>query len=69
MNVLVIPLFSYSSRIAYSEGPPIYLGMSQAPVGSVKSVQCQISPTSGLYLFSKSRISPQMHSLCLAARF
>ena len=35
---------------------------SEAVVGSVGSVQCQIVPYSGLYLFSRSIGTPQMQS-------
>ena len=37
-------------------------------MGSVGSVQCQIVPCSGLYLFSRSIIAPQMHSLSINCR-
>ena len=36
---------------------------SEAVVGSVGSVQCQIVPYSGLYLFSRSIGAPQRYSL------
>ena len=32
-------------------------------VGSVESILCKIFPCSSLYLFSKSIVAPQMHSL------
>ena len=37
---------------------------SEAVMGSMGSVQCQIAPCSGLYLFSRSIHAPQMHSQC-----
>ena len=37
-------------------------------MGSVGSVQCQIAPCSSLYLFSRSIVAPQMHSLSINCR-
>lgn len=45
----------------------ISTNFSGATVGTVGPVQCQIFPCSGLYLFSKSAVTPQMHSLSLTA--
>ena len=41
---------------------------SAAVVGSVGSVKCQIVPCSGLYLFSKSIVAPQMHRVSIKCR-
>ena len=43
--------------------------ISGAFVVSVASVQCQIFPCSGLYLFSKSTVAPQTHSFRLITEF
>ena len=43
--------------------------VSGAVVGSVELVQCQIFPCSGLYLFSKSKVAPQMHRFRLITEF
>ena len=37
-------------------------------MGSVGSVQCHIVPCSSLYLFSRSIVAPQMHSLSINCR-
>ena len=64
MNVHVILPFSYSSWVAYSEGPSIYLGRSlDLWVGNVESVLSQLFSSSSLYLLWNSTVALKVYSV------
>ena len=47
----------------YDNSKNVARNFSGDVVGSVGSVKCQIVPCSGLYLFSKSIVAPQVHNI------
>ena len=65
----VIKNLIFLKKLKSDNSKNISRNFSGAVVGSAGSVQCLTVPCSGLYLFSKSIVVPQMHSLSLTRGF